>query len=119
MTVAQRIRDVDAPRDFTYTLYKGNAFLIALYEYKDEDGTDMYQMSWFLLDKDHAKRCLGLEKDTSNMFSEAENFIPKNMTLYRENCPHWKDVISLFTKACPDMPIMLLAKDPKGVESND
>lgn len=49
-------------KEYTLNLYKGNAFLIMIYEYKGEDGTDKYSMYSFFADKEHAKRSLGLDK---------------------------------------------------------
>lgn len=46
---------------FKRTVYNGNAFAFILNEWK-EDGKDYYSMSMFYVDKDHAKRCLGLDK---------------------------------------------------------
>ena len=46
---------------YTFNLYKGNAFLIMLYEYK-ENGRDMYTLHNFFSDETHAKRMLGLDK---------------------------------------------------------
>lgn len=51
--------------EHTVSLYQGNAFLIMLNEF-EEDGKDMWSMSNFFVDKDHAKRCLGLDKNYSD-----------------------------------------------------
>lgn len=53
--------------EFTYTLYKGNAFMIALYQYDyQEDGTFTWSMHWFWADKEHMKNCLGVGKNSND-----------------------------------------------------
>ena len=59
--VVQQHNGEDIP--FTFSLYNGNALLIAEYEYKDtETGEDMCQLQWFLCDEAHMKNMLGLNK---------------------------------------------------------
>ena len=58
----------------TATLYKGNAFVIALHEYPD----NTYQMAWFACDEEHMKNMLGLSKGYDNVF---ESFGIKKMCL--------------------------------------
>ena len=60
----QKIGEVEIfnyDRVITCNLYQGNAFLIMLYEYK-EDGKDMYALHNFFADETHAKRCFGIDK---------------------------------------------------------
>ena len=54
--------------EYTLSLYEGNAFLIMLYEYKDEIGEDYYDMWSFWVDEAHAKNCLGLSKGYDNIY---------------------------------------------------
>lgn len=56
-------------KEITYNLYKGNAFLIFLYEYK-ENGKDMYQLNNFFADKIHAKRMLGIDKKWTDTYGD-------------------------------------------------
>lgn len=51
----------------TYSLYKGNAFLIMLYEY-EENGNQMYSMHNFFADETHAKRMFGLDKKWTDTY---------------------------------------------------
>lgn len=44
-------------------IYNGNAYAIFLYEYT-QGGEDMYSLHCFYANKEHAKRCLALTKDT-------------------------------------------------------
>ena len=68
----------DEVKEYTLTLYQGNAFLIMLNEF-EEDGKQMWAMWNFFISKDHAKRCLGLDKTYSdeNMFDEDTNRLTK------------------------------------------
>ena len=80
--------------DHTVNLYEGNAFLIGIREFKNDDGEEVYNVEWFFADKQHAKRCLGLEKGSYDMF---EGLVEK-ITLYMDKCTNWKDIITLFSK---------------------
>ena len=53
----------------TYNLYKGNAFLIFLYEY-EENGKEMYSMHNFFTDERHAKRMLGIDKQDKSTYGD-------------------------------------------------
>ena len=92
---------------FTLNLYQGNATLIAVHEFTDEHGTELYNVCWFFLDDSHAKRCLGLTKGADgtkhNMFGDGA---VHDMKLYRDNC-NWKTLADLFSKAFPDITITI------------
>lgn len=47
-------------------LYRGNAFVIAVYENDD----DTYSLAWFAADEAHMKALLGLTKDHTNIFAD-------------------------------------------------
>ena len=65
---------------YTYNFYKGNGFMIVLDEFvmtekrmsvddtAEDIGKECYRVVWFFVDKQHAKRCLGLEKGSYDMF---------------------------------------------------
>ena len=44
-------------KEFTISIYKGNALAIFINEYKNKDGEDVYSMYNFFCDKEHFKRC--------------------------------------------------------------
>ena len=44
-------------KQFTISIYKGNALAIFLDEYKNEKGQDVYSMYNFFCDKEHFKNC--------------------------------------------------------------
>lgn len=56
--------------EYITTLYKGNAFMIQVYEYKSDDGKDMYSLVNFFCDKEHAKHCLGIDKKYKTTYGE-------------------------------------------------
>lgn len=107
----------------TYNFYQGNGFMIILDEFKmtkdrlrtvddtAEEGDECYRVMWFFIDKDHAKRCLGIGKGNYDMF---EGLVEK-ITIYKNHCTNWKDIIDLFTKTQPNIVIEILPKDPKEV----
>lgn len=101
-TITETIRGMDV----TFNFYEGNALMIVLHEYKDDDGTDMYNLHWFFSDETHCRRCLGLEKGCDSMFEPGE---VKRLVIYRENCRQWEKIVWLFAKAFPDMEIVIRA----------
>ena len=92
----------------TLNWYEGNAIMIVLNEWKEDNGEEMYSMAWFFVGEDHAKNCLGLSKGTSNMFGA--DGITK-LTIYREHCRGWEKLVKMFAKAFPDIEIVILAKE--------
>ena len=94
-------------KDVTFNFYEGNAMMIVLNEFKDEDGTDRYNLHWFFCDEAHAKNCLGLAKGKESMFEPGQ---VKKLVIYRDNCHQWEKIVKVFTKAFPDVEIILRAK---------
>lgn len=97
-------------KTITCNLYQGNAFLIMLYEYKEE-GKDMYNMHNFLIDKEHAKNCFGLSKGyTKNIFNQEDYRIEKiriNKAKYR----YTKDLVDILIKAFDSITIELFTEE--------
>ena len=91
--------------DVNLNLYEGNAFLIAVDEWEDGD-RKMYNLAWFFNSEDHAKMCLGIAKKPGahNIFEGAQF---KQLTLYRSNCRKWKKIVDMFTKAFPEIEIVI------------
>ena len=103
-------------KEFTLSLYEGNAFLIMLYEYTNDEGVDMYDMFSFFVDKVHAKKCLGLQKGADgeliNIFDEDwQKF--KKIRLNKAKCRNWKDIITLFAQAFNDITIEICTEKDK------
>lgn len=94
-------------KEFTVSLYEGNAFLIMLYEYTDDDGQEMYNMFSFFVDKTHAKKCLGLQKNGDgefvNMFDDNWQKLTK-LRINKAKC-RYKDIVSMFAQAFDNLTI--------------
>lgn len=50
-------------------LYRGNAFVIAVNEWTDESGKELYSLAWFAADEQHMKNMLGLTKGYDECWS--------------------------------------------------
>lgn len=99
--------------DYTYNFYEGNAFMIMLDEFKNKNtGEDVYNKVCCFLDKNHAKRSLGLVKGSDDVFEGRV----KKMTIFMNHCHYWKDIIELFTKAYPNIEITILPQKPEVAE---
>lgn len=104
----------------TVSLYEGNAFMIFIYEYKDEDtGKDMYSLYSFFSDKNHAKILLGLSKDSegnrSNIFNEGSHKLVK-LTLDKKKfstAKVFRDFVTLMADAFEELEISLRPLDSK------
>ena len=108
---------------YTYNFYKGNGLMIVLDEFvmtekrmsvddtAEDIGKECYRVVWFFVDKQHAKRCLGLEKGSYDMF---EGNVEK-ITIFKDKCPNWKDIVELFTKTQPNIVIEILPTERKEV----
>ena len=90
-------------KEFELSLYNGNALLIALFEYK-QDNEDMYNMHWFFVDKPHMNRMLGLTKGTSNCLN-AEGYKITELSLDTAKCKNMWDIVKAFVKAFGDITI--------------
>lgn len=88
----------------TYSLYEGNAFMICLREYEKE-GETYWDMVTFFVDKDHAKRCLGLAKGHKNIWEDCPW---ERLELKRSVYNYWKELTQYAAKAFPNIEITLL-----------
>ncbi len=104
---------------FTINLYKGNAFLIMLYEYKSGD-VEKWEMWDFFANELHAKRMLGIDKryrDTygNNPYEQPYQQIRKirlsNKYLYRQK------LIDMLLKAFKNLTIEIYTE--KGDEADE
>lgn len=100
---------VDGEREFKLSLYNGNAYLIFVREF-EEDGVEKYEVYSFWVDKDHAKRCLGLEKGSYNIYNEGWSKIIK-FRIDKKRCRKATEIIGLITKAFDDIEIELYSED--------
>lgn len=103
---------------YTYQLYRGNAFLIFLYEY-EEDGKEMYNMHSFFVDERHAKRMLGIDKQDKatygdNCFATTNYRLEKiriNKKIYGES--YTKKLVDMLIKAFDKIEIEIYSEDIK------
>ena len=111
-TFVQTIQEKE--REFTVSFYEGNAFLIMLNEFKDDDGTDVYTMYNFFADKDHAKRCLGLAKNSDgekwNILS-AHGTTWKKIRLNKAKSHNWKQLVTMFAQAFDNITIEIYTEN--------
>ena len=99
-------------KEFSVNLYKGNAFLIFLYEY-EENGQNMYQLYSFWADKQHMKNCLGLNRKEGyggNMFDE-DGCKLKKIRINKAKYPYTKDLVQALTQAFDDLTIEIFKEE--------
>ncbi len=92
-------------KEFTVNLYQGNAYLIFIYEYKEDD-KDMYNLWTFWADKTHAKRCLGLEKGYENLYDDERDKL-KKIRLNKAKYSKAPELAGLLVKAFDELDIEL------------
>lgn len=114
VTFTQEIDGVK--KDFISNLYNGNACLIMVYEYTDEnDGKEKYQLTGFFADKTHMKRCLGIDKRYKqtlgkNMYEDSWDRLTK-IRLNKAKCRDVKDIVMAFYEAFNDITIELYTEE--------
>ena len=114
ITVEQKQED-GTWKQYPVRLYKGNAYLIMLWE-NDEDST--YSMYSFFLDKDHAKNCFGLnkkDKESRNIFDRGYERWAK-IRLNKAKYKYTKDLVTMLAQAFDNLTIEIYS-DPE--EGND
>ena len=100
-------------REFTLSMYQGNAYLIFLSEWKEDD-KDMYSLYSFWADKSHAKRMLGLAKGSDG---EKMNYYQDGydkFTKFRFNKTHCRDlseIVGLIVKAFRNIEIEIYEEE--------
>lgn len=90
---------------YKVNLYSGNAWLIMLYEYK-QDGEKYYNMWSFFDDKAHMNKCLGLTKGSNNIFENSYETIKRVKLKADKNC-HADQIAKAFKKAFPKMKVIV------------
>lgn len=114
VTFTQEIDGVK--KDFVSNLYNGNACLIMVYEYTDEnDGKEKYQLTGFFADKTHMKRCLGIDKRYKqtlgkNMYEDSWDCLTK-IRLNKAKCRDVKDIVMAFYEAFNNITIELYTEE--------
>jgi hypothetical protein len=93
-------------KEVEYSLYQGNAFLIMLYEYK-EDGEDMWQMHNFLVDKEHAKNCFGLSKGYTDNIFNTDKYQLRKIEIDGGKYRYTKELVDMLLKAFDNIEIKI------------
>lgn len=82
-------------KEYTYSLYTGNAYLIVLYEF-EEDGKNYHCLHTFWTDETHMKRCLGID---SKYKSENIHTELKKIRLSKTKCRYINKIVPALVKA--------------------
>ena len=97
-------------KEYTLNLYQGNAFLIFISEYQDENGSDVYSLYSFFADREHMKNCLGLNKKdghSENIFGDALKKVRINKSRYS----YTKELVQALAQAFDEISIELYTED--------
>ena len=101
--------------EFTLCLYKGNAQLIFLYEYTDEEtGKAMYSMNRFWADETHMKRMLGLDKKYKETYGENQETDIVKFIFYKGKHSGLKKMVSAIAEAYDNIEIVITNSTDKG-----
>ena len=106
-TFRREIKDGE-PKDIKVNLYEGNAFLIFIYEWKEGE-SEKYNLQGFFVDKDHMKRCLGIDKKDKetygyNMYNKSYDKLVK-IRFNKKKSKHYKDIITALVQAFDEIEI--------------
>ena len=88
----------------TVNIYRGNCFMIGIYEYKDKEGNDLYNLAWFFADENHMKNSFGLNKGYEKETIDKYNF--ESFSLNTEYKEVWKFAKAV-AQAKPKEPITI------------
>ena len=104
----------DEKHTFTMTLYEGNAYLIFLHEYQDDNGTNMYNLWNFWADKEHMQKCLGLKKTRDGELRNLHDGDTSRITKFRFNkakSRYYKEIVKAVTQAFDNITIELYTEE--------
>ena len=94
----------------TYSLYQGNAFLIFVYEYT-ENGKSMYSVNNCFVDEAHAKRALGIDKNSKTTYGDntlnQPSYKLQEIRIKKKDYKHTKKLISMLVEAFDELTIKL------------
>lgn len=106
LTIVQKYAETE--KQFTISLYQGNAFLIMLHEYNTE-GTDVYDLYGFFNDKAHMRRCFGLGKKSENLHNIYDEW--KKIRINKAKYRYTKDLVTALTEAFDNISIELYTEE--------
>ena len=92
-------------KQFPISLYRGNAYLIMIHEFTNDEGVEQYELFSFFVDKEHAKNCLGIsksrktrDKTCQNIYlSDTERF--SKLRINKAKYTSAAELVSMFVKA--------------------
>lgn len=96
-------------KDNTVYLYQGNAFLIMLNEW-EEDDERYWSMYSFFADVDHMKNCLGLSKGTDNIFDRGDYIQLKEIKINKKRYSYTKQLVQALIKAFDQISIVIYSE---------
>lgn len=102
-------------KEYKLSLYQGNAEMIFVYEY-EEDGRNMYTVSSFWSDAEHAKRCLGINKNADKENRNIHDNI-KEWTFYKDKMRDMSKIIGWLVKAFDEVTIHIEKSPGEGEEN--
>ena len=108
-----QIDEDGAEREFTLSLYKGNAFMIMLHEYTDDNGAEKADLWSFWADKNHAKNCLGLNKRegfSDNIYQRKWERLTR-FRLNKNKYPYVKELVQMLSQAFDNITIDIYSED--------
>ena len=91
-------------KEFTVSLYEGNAYLIFISEWTENE-RNMYNLYSFWADKEHMNNCLGLSKGyKDNLMNDGHRVLTK-IRLNKTHCHHIKEITTALIKAFDEITI--------------
>ena len=90
----------DKPERFTIDIYKGNCFAIFVHNF-EQDGKKMYNLYNFFMDKEHAKRMLGLDRKYSATYghNQMDDGSDRMIAFHLDNTKESRDLAKLLMDA--------------------
>lgn len=95
----------------TLNLYQGNAYLIMIHEFVDNDGQEKYNMVGFFLDKYHMRNCLGLNKKegyTDNIYQREFEWM-SSITINKKKYRYTKDLVTALVESFDNLEIEIVS----------
>jgi len=112
MTVIYKDNESSEWKEESITLYEGNAVLIMIKEWIDEDDKEVWTMFSFWTDLQHMKNCLGLNKKegyTENVYVNSHSKISK-IRLNKKRLRYTEKIATSLIKAFDNLVIEIYSE---------
>lgn len=106
LTIVQQFAENE--KEFTISLYQGNAYLIMLHEFED-GGKEFYDLYGFFNDKEHMRRCFGLGKKSENLHNIYDGW--KKIRINKAKYRYTKELVTAITEAFDNISIELYTEE--------